>query len=65
MLTELLLETIGEIVKADNKSRVKWWSREFIPKEAKEIVIRENLPSGKPPDGMYYHSKNITHAFFS
>ncbi|KAH9821643.1 hypothetical protein DFH28DRAFT_858427, partial [Melampsora americana] len=39
------------------------WSA-FILKEAKEIVIRENLPSGDPPDGMFHSSKNVTHEFF-
>lgn len=32
--------------------------------QAKEIIIRENLPSGKPPNGMFYNSKQITHSFF-
>ncbi|KAG0146267.1 hypothetical protein CROQUDRAFT_702951 [Cronartium quercuum f. sp. fusiforme G11] len=31
--TKLLLETIGKFVKADNKSGVKRWSKEFILKE--------------------------------
>lgn len=32
--------------------------------KAKEIVIREELPSGDPPRGMNYTSKNINHCFF-
>lgn len=33
--------------------------------QAKEIVIREDLPKGEPPLGMHYNSQNITHEFFS
>ncbi|KAH9808413.1 hypothetical protein DFH28DRAFT_909895 [Melampsora americana] len=32
--------------------------------KAKAIVIRENLPSGEPPHGMFHSSKNVTHGFF-
>ncbi|KAG0145700.1 hypothetical protein CROQUDRAFT_45459, partial [Cronartium quercuum f. sp. fusiforme G11] len=33
ILTKLLLETIGKLVKADNNSRFEFWSKEFILKQ--------------------------------
>lgn len=32
--------------------------------QAKEIVIQEDLPSGTPPTGLYYHAQNVTHELF-
>ncbi|KAH9824050.1 hypothetical protein DFH28DRAFT_1162164, partial [Melampsora americana] len=61
--TKELLLTIGNLVKASKDSGIERWSNEFILDEA-TIVIREDIPKGHPPIGLYYNSKNITQSFF-
>ncbi|KAH9807935.1 hypothetical protein DFH28DRAFT_826110, partial [Melampsora americana] len=62
--THEVLTGFKRLICKDNVSGKQRWAS-FILQEAKEIVIRENLPSGEPPLGMFYNSQNITHEFFS
>ncbi|KAH9808054.1 hypothetical protein DFH28DRAFT_911486, partial [Melampsora americana] len=62
--THEVLKGFKDIICKDHVSGKEQWAS-FILEEAKEIVIREDLPSGEPPFGMHYNSQNITHEFFS
>ncbi|KAH9824861.1 hypothetical protein DFH28DRAFT_920861 [Melampsora americana] len=62
--TKLLMTTIGGLVKDNKENGLTRWSKEFILEEAKEIVNHQDPPSGEPPNGMFYNSKNVTHTFF-
>ncbi|KAH9819494.1 hypothetical protein DFH28DRAFT_886685, partial [Melampsora americana] len=62
--THEVLKGFKDIICKDHVSGKERWAS-FILEEAKEIVIREDLPSGEPPFGMHYNSQNITHEFFS
>ncbi|KAH9822626.1 hypothetical protein DFH28DRAFT_881868, partial [Melampsora americana] len=61
--TKEVLEGFKTLICQDRTSGLDRWS-DFILQEAKAIVIRENLPSGEPPHGMFHSSKNVTHGFF-
>ncbi|EGG07595.1 uncharacterized protein MELLADRAFT_105572 [Melampsora larici-populina 98AG31] len=60
--TTRLMRSIKRLAKSTAAGTALWES--FISDEAEQIVISQSMPSGKAPDGSFYSSKAIDHAFF-